>query len=126
MRLDDSQGVGACVGWGAVCRVESLALHLEICLDVDFGGLHVDMSEEIFDHNERNAGLEKVHCLCVSHGMGTDSHAGQRGHGGCGPAQVLQQNVSCAVPAQSAAPPVLQKWLLVVELTPCSRKELSD
>ena len=111
---------------GAVCRVESLAFHLEVRLNVDFGGLHIDVSKEIFDHDEGNAGLEKVHGLCMSHGMGTDSHACQRGHGGCGPAQVLQQNVSCAVPAQSAAPPVLQEWLLVVELTPRSRKELSD
>jgi hypothetical protein len=30
------------------------------------------------------------------------------------------------VPAQSAAPPVLQEWLLVVELTPRNRQELSD
>src|ERR1017187_7463548 len=35
------------------------------------------MSKEIFDHDEGNAGLEKVHCLCMSHGMGTDSHACQ-------------------------------------------------
>jgi hypothetical protein len=84
------------------------------------------MSKEIFDHDEGNAGLEKVHCLCMSHGMGTDSHACQSGHGGCGPAQVLQQNVSSAVPAQPAAPPVLQEWLLFVELTPPGAQELSD
>src|ERR1022692_525300 len=48
------------------------------------------------------------------------------GHGGCGPAQVLQQNVSSAVPAQPAAPPVLQEWLLFVELTPPGAQELSD
>ena len=110
----------------AVCRVESLAFHLEVRLNVDFGGLHIDMPKEIFDHDKGNAGLEKVHGLCMSHGMGTDSDACQHGHGGCGPAQVLQQNVSCAVATQSAAPPVLQEWLLVVELTPRSRQELSD
>ena len=88
--------------------------------------LEGDLVREIFDHDEGNAGLEKVHCLCMSHGMGTDSHACQSGHGGCGPAQVLQQNVSSAVPAQPAAPPVLQEWLLFVELTPLGAQELSD
>jgi hypothetical protein len=62
----------------------------------------------------------------VSHGMGTDPHAGQGRHGACGPAQVLQQNVSRAVPAQSAAPPVLQEWLLVVELTSLGGQEMAD
>ena len=111
---------------GTVCRVESLAFHLQVRLNIDFGGLHIDVSKEIFDHDEGNAGLEKVQGLCMSHGMGTDSQACQRGHGGRGPAQVLQQNVSCAVPAQSAAPPVLQEWLLVVELTSLGRQELLD
>lgn len=109
-----------------VCRVESFTLHLEVRLDVDFSGLHIDMSKEIFDHDEGNAGLEKVHCLCRSHGMGTDSHARQSGHGGRGPTQVLQQNVSSTVPSQSTAPPVLQEWLLVIELTPLGGQELSD
>ena len=86
----------------------------------------IDMSKEIFDHDKGNARLEKVHGLCVSHSMGTDSHSCQRGHGGCASAQVLQQNVSCAVPPQSTAPPVLKEWLWVVELTPRSRKVLSD
>ena len=67
---------------GAVCRVESLAFHLEVRLNVDFGGLDIDMSKEIFDHDEGNAGLEKVHGLCMSHGMGTDSHACQSGMAG--------------------------------------------
>src|SRR5579859_2034025 len=26
----------------------------------------IDMSKEIFDHDEGNAGLEKVHCLCIA------------------------------------------------------------
>ena len=84
------------------------------------------MSKEIFNHDKGNAGLEKVHGLCMSHGMGTDSHACQSGHGGCGPTQVLKQNVSRAVPAQAAAPPVLQEWLLVVELTSVGGQELAD
>ena len=40
--------------------------------------------------------------------------------------KLLQQNVSSAVPAQPAAPPVLQEWLLFVELTPLGAQELSD
>ena len=111
---------------GPVSRVESLALHFEIRLDVNFGGFHVDMSKEIFDHDERNTGLEKVHGLCVSHGMRADPHARQSRHGACGPSQILQQNVSGAVPAQSAPLPVLQEWLLFVELTPLGAQELAD
>ena len=55
------------MGWlGAVCRIESLAFHFEVGLNVDFGGFHIDMSKEIFDHDKGNAGLEKVHGLCMS------------------------------------------------------------
>jgi len=39
----------------AGCRVESLAFHLKVRLNVDFGGLHIDMPKEIFDHDEGNA-----------------------------------------------------------------------
>jgi hypothetical protein len=46
--------------------------------------------------------------------MGTDPHA----------AQVFQQNVSSAVPAESLSPPVLQEWLLFVYLTPLSAQKL--
>jgi hypothetical protein len=52
--------------WGAVCRVERLAFHFEVRLNVDFSGLHIDMSKEILDHDEGNTGLEKVHGLCMS------------------------------------------------------------
>ena len=50
----------------AVCRVESLAFHFEIRLNVDFGGLHIDMTKEILDHDEGNARLKKVHGLCMA------------------------------------------------------------
>src|ERR1022692_3241520 len=78
---------GASTSAECIERRAGPAFHLEIRLNVDFGGLHIgiDMSNKIFDHDEGNAGLEKVHCLCMSHGMGTDSHACQSGHGGCGP-----------------------------------------
>ena len=80
------------------------------------------MPKEIVDHDEGNAGLEKVHSLCMPHGVGADSHTCQSGHSIRGPAQVLQQNVSRAVSAQAASLPVLQEWLVVVELTPPRRK----
>src|ERR1017187_8138913 len=59
----------------------------------------------------------------MSHGMGTDSHTRQGGHGACGPTQVLQQNVSSAVSAQSVSPAVLQERLLFVGVDALRRTE---
>ena len=84
------------------------------------------MSKEVFDHDEGNAGLKKVHCLCVSHGMGTDSHSCQSGHGGSGPAQVLQQNVSRAVSPQSHASPVLEQWFVAIGTVTVRGEELTN
>jgi hypothetical protein len=58
--------------------------------------------------------------------MRADAHARQSRHGACSPSQILLQNVSGAVPAQSASLPVLQEWLLFVELTPFGAQELAD
>ena len=69
MRLDRKPRVRGLGCLRSVCQVEGFALHLEIRLHVDFGGLHVHMAKEIFDHDERNAGLEQdalpLVCLMV-------------------------------------------------------------
>jgi hypothetical protein len=57
-----------------------------IRLDIDFGGLQIDATEEVFDHDEGNTGLEKMHRFGVPHGVWTDADTSQRRHGTCGPA----------------------------------------
>jgi hypothetical protein len=68
-------------------------------LDIDLGGLQIDVTEEVFDHDEGNTGLQKMHRFGVPHSVRTDPDTSQRWHGTCGPPQVLQQNVPSTVPA---------------------------
>ena len=45
----------------AVCRLKGFALHFEIRLHIDFGGLHVYVAKKILHHHERNTGLKEMH-----------------------------------------------------------------
>src|ERR1039458_9235886 len=93
------------------CRFESFPLHVEISLDVHLCGLQIHMSEEILDHDKRNARLEQVHALAVSQRVRADPRSRKIGDGACGSAEVFEQDVSSTVPTQSGSAPVLQEWL---------------
>src|ERR1700694_5651631 len=67
-----------------------------------------------------------MHRLCVTHGMWTDSRTCQGGHRADGPAQVLKEDVSSPMSAQTGAAPVLKERLLFVETTPLGTQELAN
>ena len=110
--------------WGADA-LQGVALHREVAPDVDLRGLHVGVTQEVLDGDERDVRLEEMHCFGVAERVRSDAGPSETRERSLGALHVLLQEVACAVTGEALPVPVLDQRRGVIFGAPCRSEEAS-
>ena len=106
-------------------RGPGIALHREVALDVDLRGLHVGVTQEVLDGDERDVRLEEMHRLGVAERVRSDAGPSETRERALGALHVLLQEVACAVTREALPVPVLDQRRGVIFAAPCRGEKVS-